>query len=317
MSSASHEETLGRGVIPPLVTPCTAKGNLDDEGFARLIDSVIAGGVDGVFVLGTTGEGPALSQQMQRQVVVTAVRAVAGRVPVLVGVTDSSAEELLNLADASAEAGADAVVVAPPPYSPAEAPELNHYLDFLNERLPLPMFLYNIPSRTVAVPSESLAHAMTLPGCIGYKDSSGSMLAMHEAISRRDATRPDFKLLVGPEELLAESVLFGADGGVSGGANLFPRLFASLYRAAADQDLETCRRLQRVVMSISMTFYRAGRHPSSFVKAVKHGLKKSGICEGHLLWPYEPFNAEDSERIDRLWEEAHAKVQEALPARVG
>ncbi len=308
----STPHSLGSGVIPPLVTPWTDDNQLDEPGLARLVESLIAGGVHGLFVLGTTGEGPALPMRVRRQVVTRCVEAARGRVPVLVGVTDSCLESVVELSEHAAEAGAAAVVVAPPPYSPLDTPELNRYLDQAAERLPLPMFLYNIPSRTGAVPMASVRHAIGLPKCIGFKDSSGSMLYVHEAMLLRDELRPDFKILVGPEELLAEAVLFGADGGVSGGANLFPELFVRIYEAARRQELDTARQLQRVVLNISTTLYRSGQHPSSFIKSVKHGLAQQGICVGNMAQPYEPFLGKDTDRIDALVNKASRLVADAL-----
>jgi 4-hydroxy-tetrahydrodipicolinate synthase len=312
MMKSIHERPLGEGVIPPLVTPIRKDGDFDSEGFERLVHSLLDAGVHGLFVLGTTGEGPALSQEMQRQVVRSAVESAEGRAPVYVGITDASVSELLKLADDSAEAGADALVVAPPPYSPAAGPELNHYLDHLVERLPLPMLLYTIPSRTGPVSMASILHAMSLKGCIGFKDSSANMVAMHEAILRRDERRPDFKVLVGPEELMAEALLLGADGAVAGGANLFPALFVRQFQAVEQIDLETIRRLHRVIMKLSTSLYRGGQHSSSFIKCVKQGLESRGICSGRPLWPYESFTPEDARRIDEMVKQAATLVEQAL-----
>jgi 4-hydroxy-tetrahydrodipicolinate synthase len=303
---------LGRGVIPPLVTPWTADGGLDEAGLRRLVEKQVAAGVHGLFVLGTTGEGPALPPAARQRVVEVAVDASAGRRPVLVGVTDTDFATVETMTQHAADQQAAAVVVAPPPYSPLDAPELNAYLDRLAESLPLPMFLYNIPSRTGAVPMASVRHAMTLPNCIGFKDSSGSMIYLHEAILLRDEHRPDFRVLVGPEELLAEAVLFGADGGVAGGANLFPTLFVALYDTARRGDVAGLRPLQRTVMQLSTTLYRAGRHPSSFIKAVKRGLERQGICAGQLADPYGSFAPADHDRVDRLVDQSHDLVNETL-----
>ncbi|MEM8738817.1 MAG: dihydrodipicolinate synthase family protein [Planctomycetota bacterium] len=303
---------LGTGVIPPLVTPWTDDQRLDEAGLERLIESLINGGVHGLFVLGTTGEGPALPMTARRQIVSRCVAVADGRVPVLVGATDSCVESVFDLADHSAAAGAAAVVVAPPPYSPLDIPELNHYLDHLSERLPLPMFLYNIPSRTGPVPMASVRHALSLPDCIGFKDSSGSMIYLHEALQLRDELRPEFRVLVGPEELLAESVLFGADGGVAGGANLFPELFVEIYEAAKRKDIDTAIRLHRTIIRFSTTLYRSGQHPSSFIKAVKRGLTVRGICHGNMVNPYEAFNTRDTQRVDQLIREADTWVNQAL-----
>jgi dihydrodipicolinate synthase/N-acetylneuraminate lyase len=302
----------GAGVIPPLVTPCTAQGSPDLAALHRLVERQIAGGVHGVFVLGTTGEGPALSMSARCAVVSAAVSAAMDRVPVLVGVTDSSFDALIELSNAAADAGVWATVVAPPPYSPTDVAELNHYLDAVASKSALPFYLYNIPSRTGPVPMATVRHAMTIPNCVGFKDSSGQMVYLHEAIMHRDAWRRDFRVLVGPEELLAESVMFGADGGVAGGANLFPSLFVRLFDASRVGDLLAMRRLHNTVMQLSTGLYRAGRYSSSFIKSVKSGLYAEGLCEPHMVLPYEGFRPEDQPRLRELYEEARSLVAHAL-----
>lgn len=107
------------GVIPPLVTPLLDADTLDHGGLEKLISHVLAGGVHGIFLLGTTGEGPGLSGRIKYELVGEAVKIISRRVPVLVGISDSSFIESLKLAEHAAGSGADAVVLAPPYYLPA------------------------------------------------------------------------------------------------------------------------------------------------------------------------------------------------------
>lgn len=103
-----------RGIVPPMVTPLTARDTLDHAGLERLIEHMIAGGIHGLFILGTTGEGPSLSYRLRRELIQETCRRVAGRIPVLVGVTDTAFVESVKLADCAAQAGADAVVFQRP-----------------------------------------------------------------------------------------------------------------------------------------------------------------------------------------------------------
>src|SRR5262245_51773943 len=112
------------GIFPPIVTPLRDRDTLDVDALERLIEHVLGGGVDGLFLLGSTGEGPGLSHRLRMDVVERGCRVVAGRVPVLVGVTDTSFAESLRLASCAAAAGAQAVVLAPPSYFPASQEEL-------------------------------------------------------------------------------------------------------------------------------------------------------------------------------------------------
>lgn len=274
-----------KGVIPPLVTPLAARDRLDVEGFERLIEHVLDGGVHGVFVLGTTGEAPSLTHRLQREVCEQAVRCVAGRVPVLVGITDPSLEESIALAQHAADEGADAVVLATPFYFPMHQSDLTRYVEELVKEIPLPLFLYNMPSHTkVTFEVDTVRALMQLPQVVGVKDSSGQMLYFNKLLQLA-ATRPGFTILMGPEELMAESVLMGGHGGVCGGANLCPDLYVDLYEAAAATDLLSAHRLQLRVLRISERIYGTGEAPTAYLTGLKSALEMIGICSARLCEP--------------------------------
>src|SRR5580698_7635322 len=139
------------GIVPPMVTPLRGRDELDVAGLERLVEHILAGGVHGLFLLGTTGEGPSLSYRLRRELIERACRSVAGRVPVLVGITDTAFVEAVGLARFAAEAGAQALVLAPPFYYPNSQPELLEYIRHIAPELPLPLFLYNMPTHTKTV----------------------------------------------------------------------------------------------------------------------------------------------------------------------
>jgi len=128
-----------RGIIPPVVTPLLGRDELDAAGLERLIAHMLAGGVHGLFILGTTGEAPGLSYRLRRDLIERVCRQVAGRVPVLVGITDTAFVEALNLSRFAAEAGAASLVLAPPYYYPNSQPELLEYILRIAPELPLPL----------------------------------------------------------------------------------------------------------------------------------------------------------------------------------
>jgi dihydrodipicolinate synthase/N-acetylneuraminate lyase len=164
------------GIVPPLITPLRARDELDTAGLEWLVEHVISGGVNGLFILGTTGEGPSLDYRLRKELIEHTCKQVKQRVPVLVGITDTAFVEAVNVARWSADAGADAVVLAPPYYLPGGQPELQEFVDHLVPELPLPLFLYNMPALT-KVPFELsvVRWAMDQPRIIGLKDSSGNM----------------------------------------------------------------------------------------------------------------------------------------------
>ena len=287
------------GIIPPLVTPLRARDELDVPGLERLLERVLDGGVQGVFLLGTTGEGPSLSYRLRRELIDRASRQVKGRVPVLVGITDTAFEESVNLARHAAEAGAAALVAAPPYYLPEGQPELLEYLDHLLPELPLPLFLYNMPALTkVSFELDTLRRVMEQPRIVGLKDSSGNMIYFHRAVGLLKA-RPDWTLLIGPEELLADAVLAGGHGGVSGGANLFPRLYVRLYEAARAGDVDRVRELHALVLRVSGSLYSVGRHSSSVIKGLKCALACLGVCDDFMAEPFHRFRAQEHARVQQ------------------
>lgn len=294
-----HGKNIARGVIPPIVTPLLQDRKLDIGGLERLVEHVLGGGVHALFLLGTTGESTDLAYDLRRNLVARTCRQVGGRVPVLVGITDTVLDESVRMAEWAAEHGADAVVAAPPYYFAAGQPELlSHYMK-LADALPLPLYLYNMPSQvkvSIAVPT--VVELSTHPNIVGIKDSSGNIGYFNACIYALRA-RPDFSILMGTEEAMGEAVLMGASGGVAGGANMFPRLFVDLYNAAVAQDVPRVRALQERVMRISSMIYGVGHHNSSFVKGVKCALSLMGICSDALAAPREPFNASDRETISR------------------
>ncbi len=286
-----------RGIIPPMVTPLSDRDTLDTAGAEPLVEHLLAGGVHGIFILGTTGEGPSLSYRLRRELVTLVCEQVGPRVPVLVGVTDTSFAESVNLATYAAEAGAAAVVLAAPYYYPAGQPELLEYIRDIAGQLPLPVFLYNMPSHTkVSFEPDTVREALEIPSVVGMKDSSAQMIYFHK-LRAVCAAREDFTLLIGPEELLSEAVLFGGHGGVCGGANLFPRLYVDLYEAAAARRLDEVAQLHARVMRISRTIYTVGRHGSSFIKGLKCALSCLGICDDFLAEPFRRFGVDERKQI--------------------
>ncbi len=285
------------GIVPPLITPLKGRDELDVAGLEKLVEHVLGGGVHGLFLLGSTGEAPGLSYRLRRELIERVCSQVNGRVPVLAGITDSSIVEALNVAGCAAEAGASAVVASTPFYFPAGQEELIGYFEHLSADLPLPLVLYNMPGFTKTMISTETVHRLAEdPKIIGIKDSSCDMIHFHRLLLDRP-TREDWTMMMGPEELLAESVLMGANGGVCGGANLAPRLFVDLYSAALRADVAEIRLLQRQALQLGNTLYRIGKHSSSMIKGIKCTLSLMGICDDYMADPASRFHEAERQKV--------------------
>ena len=286
------------GIIPPLVTPLKDNETLDIESLERLIEHLIAGGVHGLFILGTTGEEQSLSYDVRKQMIREACRINHGRLPLLACITDTSIVESIRLARVAADCGADGVVSAPPYYFATGQPELAQFYEELVPQLPLPVFLYNMPSHVkVSFAPDTVRRIARNPQVVGFKDSSANAVYF-QSVMYKMQERQDFAMLVGPEEITGECVLLGAHGGINGGANMFPELYVAMYEAARSGDLQRVRQLQQYIMQISTTIYTVGKHGSSYLKGLKCALSLLGVInDDFVASPFYKFDAPEREKI--------------------
>lgn len=281
-----------------MVTPLLENKELDLVGLKNLLEHLINGGVHGIFILGTTGEGPSLSYAVRKQLVSETCRIVNKKVPVLVGITDTSFDGTLEIANHAKKVGADALVVAPPYYFPIAQEEMGDYLESLVPMLPLPFMLYNMPSCTKLHLSIDVVRRAKELGAIGIKDSSGDLSYLYMLIEEFKSD-PSFSIIAGTELFLPETIMYGGHGSVAGGANFFPRLFVDLYEAAMAQNLEKVKLLRDKVIKVHQTIYEVGEYPSRHIKGTKAALMAMGICQDHNAEPLDRFTEEQRNRIKK------------------
>ena len=289
-----------KGIIVPILTPMhdDAAQTVNHEELRRQIERLIEGGVHGLFILGTTGEEQSLSYQLRKEMIEQSARINRGRLPLLVCVTDTSIVESIRLAQVAADCGADGVVSAPPYYFAPGQPELAQFYEELVPQLPLPVFLYNMPSHVkVSFAPDTVLRIAQNPQVVGFKDSSANAVYFQSVLYKM-RQRPDFAMLVGPEEITGECVLLGAHGGINGGANMFPELYVGMYEAARAGNLERILHLQQFIMQISTTIYTVGKHGSSYLKGLKCALSLLGIIrDDFVAAPFYKFNQPERDKI--------------------
>lgn len=285
-----------KGIIPPLVTPLTNNLDLDKEALNRLIEYVVSGGVSGVFLLGSCGENASLTNDIRCQIINAAVGIVSKRVPIFVNITAPSHKESLQLADYAYAHGADYVIVAPPFYYVMNQIELVAYVEMMAGKVPLPLILYNAPQYTkTGFEPESVEKLSKHDNIVGIKDSSGNMMFIHELLGFKNDT--NFSLLVGPELFLGEGVLNGCDGGINGGANIFPELFVKIYEAALKRDIKKMLQLQEWVRKIQKNIYQAIDSPMRLIIGIKYALSLKGVCSAHMAMPVYEDLTENKKKI--------------------
>ena len=218
---------LLRGIVVPTITPLTPDGGLDEPVLRLLLKSILAGGVHGIFAMGTTGEGPALPRAVHRRSVEVTCEAVDGKIPVVArrcrrGTGHRNCTTLLL---------------------GSESGRHHSFGRSIANEAALPAYLYNVPyANPPQFHVETIEQLSTLERILGPKDSSGQFGNLTFAI-QIFSSRPEYSILVGPERLLSQALQAGADGGVSGGANLLPTLYVQLFDAfqsATKLDARNC-----------------------------------------------------------------------------
>src|SRR5690606_32305247 len=185
-----------QGIFPPMITPLNSDFSLDVASTEKIIEHLIDGGVHGIFIIGTTGESASISPDVKNELIRLTCKKVDGRVPVLVGITESSFVQSLDLAAVAYESGASALVAATPFYINIDQDEVVNYYQKLADAVKLPLFLYDMPSHTkVKIEVESAVKLSAHPNIVGLKDSTGdknNFSALCEAFKDQQ----DFKLFV-------------------------------------------------------------------------------------------------------------------------
>lgn len=312
----NRNEKLLSGVVVPTVTPLTSGGAVDEAALRLLLGRLLGAGVNALFVAGTTGEGPALPLAVRRRAVEVSCEVAAGKVPVVVAAMETSAGEILETSAHAARQGADAIAVAPPFYLSLGEHDIVRLVEMVDGESALPAYLYNVPY--AHLPQFSLGllrRTASLPRILGLKDSSGDFAQLCAAVEiYRD--RPECSVLVGPERLIAAALRAGADGGVSGGANVFPRLYTGLYAAWQARDEAQVEGLAARVLQVEEQFYAVGDAESGLVRGLKAALAVQGICSPALVRPYLPASAEEQQMVrERLRSWQDVALQAAGPVQ--
>lgn len=231
------------GIIPPIVTPMKADESLDLPRLRQLIDRVIAAGVHGVFVLGTTGEFYALSDEEKLRVVVTAVEHTNRRVPVYAGTGAESTAEAIRVTRMAEKEGADGVSVITPYYIKPSQAEMAVHFRRIAESTSLPVILYSNPATCGGLKLEAttVAKLAELPNVVGIKDSAGDLQEFIEMIR---LTPDNFAVLQGRDTLICAGLMFGAKGAVPTTANLAPSHYVAMYESFRAGDVVKAQAIQ-------------------------------------------------------------------------
>lgn len=296
------------GIVPPVVTPFTASGDIDLPALEVLGEHLIAAGVHGLFVLGSSAEVAYLTDEQRKTVVTTLVRVAAGRVPVIAGAIDLTTARVIEQAKVLEAAGADAIVTTAAIYAINDATETEAHFRAVSAAITVPLFAYDIPVRVHSkLSSELLVRLGTEGVIVGVKDSSGDDVGFRRLVAQNKAAGSPLALFTGHEVVVDGMILLGADGVVPGLANVDAAGYLRLWDAAQAGDWVAARAEQdRLAALFEIVFLAAGRSgDAKGIGSFKAAMKLQGLIPtAEMAFPVIALGDEIVAQIEPIVREA-------------
>lgn len=291
-----------RGVIPPVVTPLTSSGGVDHASLEKLVGHLLDGGVDGLFVLGSSGETAYLTPSRQDEVIRTVVAASGGRVPVLAGAIETTTDRAAERAHAAVGLGADAVVATAPFYTRTHRTEIDRHFRDLAAVVDVPLLAYDVPVCVHSKLDPELLLGLAHDGVLaGVKDSSGDDGSLRRlAIGAREL--PEFAVLTGHELVVDAMLLGGVDGSVPGLGNVDPHGYVRLHEAAQRGDWAAAAEEQDRLVAL-FDIVAAARQDTASASAAGIGAFKTAlalrgvIATNTVSRPMRPLDAVETAEV--------------------
>ena len=295
------------GIYTPVVTPHSTDHAIDETAFAAVIEHLIAAGVHGLIIAGTTGEYYAQTSEERVRLMALAAEVINGRLPMVVGTGAIRTEDSVFFAREAKKAGADALLVATPPYAYPTGREIALHALAIDREANLPVMLYNYPGRmSVNMDEETLDRLGRSPNFCAIKESSGDPNRLH--MLARDY--PHIQLSCGMDDQALEFFAWGARSWVCAGSNFAPQAHIALYRACAvEGDFTKGRRIMSAMLPLMRVLEQGGK----FVQCIKHGVTLRGIDCGPPRRPLQPLNKDDKRALAdviRTMDRAIAQIEE-------
>ncbi len=294
-------DTRFTGVIPPVVTPFK-NGEVDYDSLDRLIELLIEGGVNGLFLMGSSGQTAYLTDAQRDAIIERTVAKVAGRVPVLAGAIDTTAARVIAQAKRARALGADAIVASCPFYALNDMAEIEDHFRAIHEAVDLPLFAYDVPVRLNGkkLDTAMLVRLGTEGVLAGVKDSSGDDVSFRRLVAANEKAGHPLAVLTGHECVVDGMLLLGADGCVPGYGNVEPRPYADLWEAAQRGDWAEARRIQDgICAGFEIVFVPVGRSgDAGGIGSFKTVMEAQGtIASNEMPFPLRALEGEVKEGV--------------------
>jgi 4-hydroxy-tetrahydrodipicolinate synthase len=284
------------GVFTPNLVPLDPHGRINESELRRMVDWLIAMGVDGLYPNGSTGEFTRFSFEERKEIVRIVAEQTAGRAHILAGAAEANVRMTLEAAAYYHELGCDAVAIVAPFYYKLSQEGVYAYFSEIARETPINLTLYNIPQFSNAIEIETIARlAAEQPRITGIKDSSRDLPFFLNMINTVAPIRPDFIFLIGCEEMLLPALLMGADGGTIATSGVVPEVVAKLYRLARNGQFEEAKAIQYKLLDlIKLIVFGA-----DFPEAVRQAVSLRGFQMGYGRQPMSASQKFDLEEVRR------------------
>jgi 4-hydroxy-tetrahydrodipicolinate synthase len=279
-----------KGSFTALITPFK-NGKVDDQAFTRLVEWQIDEGTHGLVPVGTTGECPTLSHDEHKHVVELCIKVARKRVPVIAGAGSNSTAEAIDFTRHAKKAGADAVLHVTGYYNKPTQEGLYQHFKAINDAVDIPIFLYNVPARTIVdISVATIGRCAKLQNVVGIKDATANV---SRVTLQRLACGNDFVQLSGEDATALGFNVHGGVGCISVTSNVAPRLCSEFQTACTKGDWKTAREIQERLMPL---------HDALFCESspgpVKYAASRLGICSAETRLPLVPIAEESKKKVD-------------------
>lgn len=294
------------GIYVPIVTPFSEDLAIDFDAFGQVIDWQIENGTHGIIVGGSTGEFFSLSHEERTEQLEYAAARINGRVPLIAGVNDLLVDRCYDLTATARDAGADALLVAAPPYSLPGQKELAAHCLKIDRIANLPIILYNYPGRTgVCMEEEFLERVAQSRNVCAIKESSGDIDRIH-LLARE---YPQLQLSAGAEDQVLEFFAWGARSWVSVVANFFPKEAVAFYETCVlNGDFVTGRRIMTALLPLMVCLEKGGK----FLQSVKYACEIVGRPGGPVRPPLQAMKKELRREVLQIVQTAQTTLHTIL-----
>ena len=285
-----------KGSITALITPFK-NGLLDEDALRRLVEWQITEGTHGLVPTGTTGESPTLNFDEHKRVIDVTIEAARGRVPVIAGTGSNSTDEAIDLSVHAEKSGADGILIVNPYYNKPTQEGLYQHFKAINDKVGIPIVIYNIPGRTnVDMSVATMARVFELKNVVGVKDATANIARVSQ---QREAMGPEFNQLSGEDATALAFMAHGGHGCISVASNVAPKLCAEFQNTLMKGDFATALKMQdRLMPLFDALFVETNPGP------VKYAASRLGLCSAEMRLPMVPVTEAGKKVVD----EALAKV---------